>query len=126
MYQINYIITNNSCSYTADFFLLFGKGIQASSDAGLHVLAPLQLPLTGGRQKEFTTLRACAFWKYSFVFGWSLVPPLCRWHPKKFSTGSWQRFMLKNESLLSLTCFRLYRYLTRPMNGFATVQYTGN
>ena len=48
---------NNNNNYTLQVAChLFSPFWQASSDAGLDVLAPRQLSLTGGRQKEFTTL----------------------------------------------------------------------
>ena len=53
---------------------------------------PRQLPVVGPRQKEFTTRRAAVLFTNSLTLGFSLVPPLCLWQPKKPSRGSWQIF----------------------------------
>ena len=60
------------------------------------VLLPRQFPFTGPT-KEFTTLRAWVFLQKSWQFGFSLTLPLCCWHPKNFSKGSWQSFSLRND-----------------------------
>ena len=61
----------------------------------VSVLLPRQLPFTGPT-KESTALRAWVFLQKSWQFGFLLTLPLCRWHPKNFSKGSWQSFSLKH------------------------------
>ena len=56
----------------------------------------LQFELTGPLHMEFTTRRACVFFWNSFTVGFSCVLPICRWHPKNFSRGSWHNLLLKN------------------------------
>ena len=54
------------------------------------------LLVTGPRHIELTTRRACVLLKKSWTVGFSLVTPLCRWHPKKFSRESWHKLLLRN------------------------------
>lgn len=48
-------------------------------------------------QNEFTTRRACVFLQNSCTVGFSFTPPRCLWHPKNFSSESWQSFSLKKQ-----------------------------
>lgn len=62
-------------------FLLF-RGVVLSKLASFSAPAPLQFPRTGPRHSVLTTLSVSVFLVYSIAFGFSLVPPHCRWHPK--------------------------------------------
>ena len=93
------------------FFLHFCIGPVLSTVVVIVRLRPRQLPLTASSCKEATTLSACVFLQNSATVGLSLVPPLCRWHPKNFSRGSWFIFSLRND----VTPGRVKMYVTKPM-----------
>ena len=69
--------------------LAFGRlGSGEFSLQGSFSVFPWQLPFTTSLQKELATRSAWVFWRNCWTLGLSFVAPLCRWHPKNFSSGS--------------------------------------
>ena len=96
-------------NYSGRRLLRFGKGWFSSSRCLHSPSKPRQFPFDGPLAKEATTLNACMFFWNSCMFGWSCVPPRCRWHPKQFSSGSWQIRWLRN----TFTSGSVNMYFTR-------------
>ena len=118
------------CSYnsihfntTFHFLLLadlFGRGLFSFSISMLKgELVPRQFPLTGPLLTELNTRKTWVFLRNSCALGLSWVPPLCLWHPKNFSNGSWHILWLRKECTPGM----VKRYCTSSMNDFV-VKYT--
>lgn len=110
-----YILNVQKTPRGLDVFLLgrLGNGCSMFSLSS-HVsrVPPRQLPLFGALATEFITRNACVFFMNSNAFGLSCTFPLCLWHPKKRSSGSWHIRWLKND----LTSGKVNRYLTSSTN----------
>ena len=92
-----------------------GKQCVSYSSEVVKSSLPRQLDFKEVLQNESTTRSAWVFCLKSLTVGLSCERPICRWHPKNFSNGSWQIRLLKK----TCTPGTVKRYSTSSINDSA-------